>query len=183
MAYYGPQRSDENPNFDQFQTPPYLSGIANKIRQDLNKIARMYNGRKVRLFQVDESSTRCPECTDLLTGKVLNSNCSFCNGTGYLTGYIRVPGDFYIYGDILPVAIQETQFGNVEQSINQVSFSVIYGPMLEQGDLIVMLEVNDVYKLERSNPSITAMKGEVITQTATCSLITKGRAEYKVISW
>lgn len=183
MAYYGPSRPDENPNFSQFQTPPYLSGIANKIRKDLNKMARMYNGRMVRLFQVDESDARCIECTDLLTGKVISSNCSVCSGTGYVTGYTQVPGDFFTYGDIAPVTTQETASGNVERSANQVSFSVIYGPLLEQDDLIALVDTKDVYKLERSNPNITAMKGEVITQTATCSLLTKGRAEYKVISW
>lgn len=183
VDYYGPGRPDEDPNFDQFTTPSYLTGYAAKIRKDLKKMARMYNGRRIRIFQVHESNTRCPDCTDALTGQVVDSDCATCGGTGYSTGYERVPGDFFTYGKIPPVSTQETRQGNVERAAGQVNFSVIDAPMLEQDDLIVAVDTKDVYKLVRMDPDITAMGGEVITQTANCSLLTRGRPEYRVIDW
>lgn len=46
-----------------------------------------YVGTDVVFLKRKRAGTRCPECTEPLTGDVLNSNCETCRGTGLVAGY------------------------------------------------------------------------------------------------
>ena len=181
MAYFGPTIPHDAPDHDKFTTPKYLVGYANKVRADLKKLARLYNGIKVRIFTLDESSTPCTNCIDSFTGQVLISDCPVCFGTGKLAKYTSI-GDFDVVTQINPKIKSSSELGDSEVS-QQNSFEIIDVPLLEDQDLLVTLDTKRVYKIIDMEPSVVAVGGEIIAQFVSCNAISKGSPEYQVITW
>ena len=48
---FGPPRPKVTTDYTSFSTPDYLTGYARKILRDLVKVARMYNGRLLKLYR------------------------------------------------------------------------------------------------------------------------------------
>jgi len=181
--YYGPENPDSTGPYSDFVTHSYLTGHANKIRLDLERIFRLYSGKLVKLFSLQTSSDRCPECTDQVTGQVLLTNCLVCNGSGYTDSY-KDMGDYWALADI-GAALKLT--GDLGSSHNtrtgKDQFVLVGAPPLSDKDLLAFVHTKDMYKVVDSEPQIVALSGEIITQVVGLSYLTVGSSEYKYITW
>ena len=158
----------------------YMAGFTKKARADLLRIARIYNGIKVRVFTLDETGTPCPDCIDTFTGQVVNQGCTTCNGTGYLAGYTEHDQTFAI-AQLSPKVKTNTAMGDLEGNGRRDSFYLVGGPLLQDQDLIVAVDTGRVYKIVDQEPSISAIGGDVILQLISCAPLSKGAPEYRVL--
>jgi hypothetical protein len=179
---YGPERPEKQEDYTAFRVERYIQGHANKIIHDLEKSARMYNGKLVRIFR-PTASTRCPQCTDSITGARVLSNCSVCNGTGMQEGYSQLCEKWALI-DVIPKYNLTTGLGNSDSpGGSKTPIVLIDTPILKDRDLIVTYYSKDVYKIVDVEPGIVAFQGIVITQVSQCNLISPGSKEYSVITW
>ena len=194
---YGPPRPEKAENYSDFRTEYYVRGHARKILHDLEKLARLYNGKKVRIYQVLPSA-RCELCTDSITGAVVIPNCTACNGTGQQSGYTlhtqlkpsNIPGhpeeinEFWAHIEVIPIFNVTSELGNADTRGGTKTPVMIIGlPLLKDGDLVATVNTKDVYKIVNIEPQIVAVQGTVIAQLTQCNLISRGSAEYRVIDW
>ncbi len=179
---YGPKRTgDVTLPYTSFPTKPYVLGHANKIAHDLEKIARLYSGHKIRIFDAG-SGERCQKCTDDITGEIVIANCPVCKGTGVSPR--RYVGSYWSFIDFNPEYKIATEFGNTENpGSNRETFVVINAPLLHDQWLIVTDATKKVHKIIDVMPQIVALQGRVITQIAVCSKISFGEPEYSVVNW
>lgn len=168
-------------NYTDFRTPRYLTGPANKIIHDFEKVARLYNGKKVHVFRPSEDTERCPDCTDLITGEQIYKNCDKCGGSGYVEGYDKI-SEQWAYLDIAQEHRVATGVGTTDNPGGIRHQLVFIGePLLKDQDLIVTEDTKIVYKLIEVAPQIVAMAGSVITQMGQVSKITPGQKEYDIV--
>lgn len=177
----GPERPEPQTDFTDFRQPDYLSGYANKIIHDLEKVARVVDGRYTKIFTLGKES-RCPDCTDSITGARVFTNCSTCDGTGYTQGYISY-GFYWVRVDFNPVEKISSAQGNIENRGGRDQLQVIAAPLLEDKDLVVFYNTKEVYKVVDRLAQVGAMNGFVILQTIGCLRLSEGSPEYLVIDW
>lgn len=183
MLRYGPERPFEDHDYANFRKPQYLRGFSKKIKHDLTRVARLYNGHRVRIFSPHKQGERCPECTNLITGERLVSNCPVCQGTGFKNGWLPL-GRFWCFVDFGPRYDMATEYGNMDtQPGGKDAITVVGAPELHDQDLIIFEETRDVYKIYNVEPHIVAMLGDIVTQICQASPISYGQAEYKLIDW
>lgn len=179
---YGPPRPEPlEQDYTNFRTPTYLRGHANKIIHDLKKVARLYNGRLVRIFN-NGTYEPCLTCTDTITGTIVLKNCPVCGGTG--TTPRQFVGEYWNLVDLAPKYRVPTEFGNTENPGGiKDTFTVLGAPLLRDQWLIVTVDTKEVFEINDVMPQIVAMQGIVVTQVASCSRMPKGSVEYNVITW
>lgn len=181
--YYGPENPQEPKDYSEFRTPNYLTGHAHKIRVDLERVFRLYSGKLVRIMKLETASERCPECTDTLTGQVLLTNCSVCNGSGYVGTYSNA-GDYWSLANIGAALKLTGETGNSHNiRTGKDQFIFVGAPSLADKDLVIFKDTKDVYKVVDAEPYIVALSGEIITQVADLSYLTIGSNEYDYIDW
>ena len=179
---YGPSRPEPDVGYKKFTNYKYLHGYSQKIIRDLAKVARMYNGREIKLYK-EAGGDRCPVCTNLATGERILSNCKVCGGTGYTNKWAYV-GNFYAYVDFGPVYAVGTPMGNTENPNGTRENIVIVGaPLVKDQGLVIFVESKEVYKVYDAEPHLVAMRGDVVTQIAGSTRLTPGAPEYKLIDW
>jgi DnaJ-class molecular chaperone len=178
----GPIPPHDSPDFDLINTPHYLTGYAAKIKADIKRVVDLYNGVAVKVFTLDESGTRCPDCVDTFTGQVMYSNCATCGGTGFVLGYTYIC-ETKAMVQFSPKIKTDTEMGSSEGSGRRDTFILVDVPLLEDQDLVVTVDTRRVYKIVDSEPHIVAVGGEIIYQMASCAPLSKGAPEYGVVSW
>ena len=179
---YGPPRPfPTQSDYTNIRTPSYMRGHANKIIYDLKKVARMYNGRLVRIYD-NGTGERCTTCTDDITGEIVLANCPVCHGTG--TSPRNYIGEFWNLIDFGPKYDAATEFGNTENPGGaKDSITVLGAPLLRDQWIIVIVDTKEVFKIIDVHPQLVAMQGIVVTQIASCSKISEGSPEYSVVTW
>ena len=183
MLQYGPVRPYEDHDYSNFRTPLYLKGYAKKITLDLMRTAKMYNGRRVRIYSPNKQGERCPICTNLITGERMLSNCKVCRGTGYKDAWSYV-GRFWSLVDFGPRYDMSSEYGNVENMQgDKDAITVIGAPELHDQDLIIIEETKDIFKIYNVEPHIVAMQGTIITQICQAAPLAYGQPEYDLITW
>lgn len=179
---YGPSRPDHPYGHQDFTTPSYLSGYANKIIYDLEKKVRMYDGHLAKIFRPSQSD-RCPTCTDTITGAIVLSSCPTCDGSGTVNGFEEI-AEQWVLINFGPKKDLETEFGNTENmNAGTDQFIIVGATMLKDQDLLITVDVKEVYKINQVEPQLVAMKGIIITQVAGCTYLTPGSLEYNLIDW
>ena len=184
MLDYGPTRPPElsEVGYGSFKNKAYLKKYAHKILRDLIRMARMYNGHEVRIFDVDKHE-RCPKCTNTATGERLITNCPVCHGTGYKDSW-KCLGDFWTYMDFGPQYVMATPYGNTENpNGNKTGIIILGAPLLKDQTVIIFKENKEAYKIYDVMPHIVAMRGDVIAQIAQSTRLTPGSEEYKLVDW
>lgn len=165
------------------RTHSYLTGYANKVALDLEKMFRLYTGVYVRLFNLERTGTRCTVCTDAFTGAVLQTNCETCRGTGFETNYVSL-GDFWSWVYIPPYINATDELGNTDnEGAKKTSFVLVKAPLLQDSSLIATIDTKYLYEIIDDQPEITAVNGIVIMQTVPASRITPGSSLYNLIDW
>lgn len=179
---YGPHRPPKDEDYSDYRAEHYIQGPALKIIHDMEKMARMYNGRWVRIFRKAQSE-RCPACTDMITGAIAVVNCNACGGSGKKEGFAHLI-DAWIHIDVARKHNVTSQFGNSDSPGGaDTPVVIINAPLLKDQDLIVTLNTKDVYKIVNVEPQIVAMQGIVVTQLAQCFRISHGSIEYRLTEW
>jgi len=181
---YGPSRPEPDNGFDKFQGRDYLSKYPKKMRRDFERWLRLFTGKHVKVFSLDTTSNRCPDCVNDFTGACTNSNCPTCNGTGYVNAYVEI-ADTYSLVNIGPAMDIATPFGNMENTRSGKDTAVFIGDIpIKDRDLVALVDTKDLYKIVDVEPQIVAMDNEVVTQIAEIAYLTPGSNEYKfVITW
>ena len=179
---YGPVFPGPMPDYLDHRIVVKPGMTARKIRRDLEKVARLYDGVLMRLFSIEKDGGRCPDCTNSLTGETMVSTCDTCGGTGFLTGYVMV-GDYWTKSVFNPRVIQPSDSGNTDNPGIRDQIVIIGAPLIVAEDLLITYRTKEVFKIVDQEPQIVAAGGEVVTQVANCSRLTPGRREYNLIDW
>ncbi len=183
LLKYGPKRPEKPEDHTNFRVYPYLRGYAEKMLKDLNTVTRLYDGRHIKIFKWGRSTDeRCPVCVDQVTGAVLVTNCSQCYGSGFNQKY-TYGGDYWARVDFSPKLNVSSELGNYDRAGHRDVFYVLGAPILKDQDLIIPVDVKEVYKVVDQEGQIVAMQGVVISQVVNCLLVSPGSAEYKLIDW
>lgn len=105
------------------------------MRREVLAASRMA-GVPIKVLLKANWGERCHKCTDPITGRVRNSNCPECIGTGFSRPY---HGPYELWATFTPDSqhqVQETQqTGNVEQKVFQAR--VIGNPVLKHNDIVI----------------------------------------------
>ena len=179
---YGPERPPGLiKEYDAYKAQPYLLGYAKKIKENLLRSFKLYNGKCLSLYKVDKTGERCPECTDLFTGAKVLSNCEMCGGTGYLTKYTKI-GKYWGLMNFNQKVVSTSELGNQEHIATQKDTLVIIDPpLLHDQDLVVFEQIKNIYKIYDLEPQICGLAGEVISQTVQITQLSAGSREYETI--
>lgn len=147
-----------------------------KILRDESVAFRNLNGVPIAVLKVRRWGQTCRECWDATLNEATHEHCTFCFGTGYERGYWN---PIYIRGrkSAAPVQTQMTAHG--ESDTKRVTFTVLDYPHIEKEDLLIDLRRNDRYIVEMVTP--TELKGVVVHQSVTASLIARDAVEYKLL--
>ena len=180
---YGPPRPDPQISFHQHRTQPYLLGRAHKIRLDLEKWFRMYQGKPVKIYRKDKAAGRCTTCTDAITGMRLLADCPECHGTGYTSGYVLAE-ECWAMAEVEARLAQTSELGNTETtSAGKDTFLFTSERELEDTDLVIFVDTREIYKVVDREPKMVAMGGTVVMQAAALNYLAPGSLEYNVVDW
>lgn len=181
MPYSYNGGAEEHPyNYEDFSTPTYLTGYASKIIHDLEKVARLYNGKKVALYR-SSGEDRCPDCTDSITGQKVFSGCKTCNGSGTLLGYTKL-SEQWCYLDLTSEYNVESETGSTDNPGGVRQQLIFIGPpQLRHGDLFVTQDTKNIFKIIVVEPQLVAMAGSIVSQMTQVSKLTPGQIENELI--
>ena len=180
---YGPPRPPKPEDHTDYRTPSYIKGSARKILYDLVRVAKLYDGKPVRIFKTGTSQDeRCPVCTDKFTGASLIKNCRTCLGSGFTKQYSNV-GDYWVRVDFSPKLNVTSELGNYDRQGHRDAFYVLGAPILKDQDLLITHDTKEVYKVVDVEGQIVAMQGIIISQVVNCLLVSTGSIEYELIDW
>jgi hypothetical protein len=92
-------------------------------------------GTNCTLYKKRNFGSRCRECTDSRTRRIVISNCPHCQGTGKTLGYYDPIDDVWMKIEPHPKEIQLANVGKIEPSDTQIFFTNF--PVAYPGDIIV----------------------------------------------
>lgn len=146
-----------------------------KILRDEATAFRRLNGVPIGVLKRRQWGTMCRECWSSVLNEVMREHCPFCYGTGFEAGYWN---PVYIRGrkSAAPVQTQVTAHG--DSDVKHVIFTVLDYPHLDKDDILVDLRRNDRYSVLMVTP--TELKGVIVHQNVTASLLARSSVEYKV---
>jgi hypothetical protein len=166
--------AQSDPHGIEPELPPVQRGLRRKLRYEETTIWRAYSGVKVALVKRRHWGERCTDCWDALTNEVLKEHCTTCYGTSFVDGYWD---PVIVYGRVHPpnnVTAQPTQRDTNESS--QHLITVLDVPLLQDGDLIIEIDMNQRHLVRRKTQ--TELKRKSVHQQLTTSLIDRGSIEY-----
>lgn len=162
----------------RFSTPIHLHRFANKILLDMEKRARVYQGKSMRMLRPD-GEDRCTNCTNDITGAIVLHDCPICYGTGKLNSYKEL-GAYLIFLDVMAHELFPTEMGSVTG--NKGDYFVLVGaPEALQNDLLIMVDTKDVYRVQDQEPMFIAMQGHVVAQIINPKRLAYGAIEYRLV--
>ena len=179
MAYeylYGPSRGSADSGQTGRRTPAHLHGYALKILGDFERQARLYDGVRITLIRAGDS-TRCPVCTDEITGAKLFSSCVECGGSGKLTAW-TLEGSFWARLQVQP-GVKTTSEAGLHDAAGNRDMLILYGaPEILPDDLLRDEELNMLYKVVEAGPDLIMMRGVVLSQVVQAHRLSSGAFEY-----
>lgn len=146
-----------------------------KILHDEAIVLQKFSGRRVAILKRRHVGERCPRCYDPNTGNTTRSHCRDCMGTGFLEPYYK---PFITYAARLPVYKEVDEIGDLsgtERDNNK--YQIMDYPTVMPQDLIVDLEVNDRYKIDRVEQ--TEMRRHPVHQELIITKLARTSIEYK----
>lgn len=146
-----------------------------KMLYDEEIVLRKYSGRKLAILKRRHWGPRCTKCYDPNTRSVTKSKCPECFGTSFQNPYYE---PFITYGARLP-NFQEVDelthdHGN---EVDYTKYQVLDYPTVDAQDMIIELEANERYKVDRVEP--TEIRREVVHQELVCTQLARSDIEYK----
>lgn len=156
------------------ELPPVQRGLRRKLRYEETVLWRAYNGVRLALLKRRHWGERCSDCWDATTNSITKEHCETCYGTSFVGGYWD---PVLVYGRIHPphnITAQTTQRDKNESS--QHLITVLDVPLLQDGDLIVEIDMNQRHVVRRKTQ--TELKRKSVHQQLTTALIERGGIEY-----
>lgn len=132
-------------------------------------------GMPAFIYKKKKEGLRCPECWDPILKKVTKSNCSTCNGTGFVGGYYK-PIEAWM-GFNVDIKIAQIADWGVKQ-IDQTDVEFTDYPELSIGDIILDLKDFKYWKI--ANVRFSVKGGAIMTQVARVSAINRSDIEYSL---
>ncbi len=123
----------------------YLQEIMRKEALQMQNMS----GVQVMIWQKMHSGKQCTECTDPITGEVLDSNCLACLGTRFITGF------FGPYCTLATFSTTQTnkkheQNGHGVEDERFYSVRMVGFPLVVKDDLIVDVKSQRVYTVHET---------------------------------
>jgi hypothetical protein len=120
--------------------------------------------------------TRCSECWDSVTGRRMRSDCSTCDGSGYLAGNSQaIPIKMsFSKEEPLPQRTQTAKIMTLQMSAWTSNF-----PLIKAGDLIVRTYDRRVFEVLQWQP--TRRRSFVIRQNITLRMAERGSVADKLV--
>ena len=169
---------DITESVSRFATPVHLHRFANKILLDMEKRARVYQGKAMRMLRPD-GEERCTLCTNEITGAIVLHDCPVCIGTGKLNAYKEL-GEYLIFLDVVARELIPSEMGNIAGGKGDY-FVLVGAPEVKYDDLFIMSGSNDVYRAQEQEPAYVAMQGHVVAQIITPKRLSPGAIEYRLV--
>jgi hypothetical protein len=146
-----------------------------KILYDEEIVLRKFSGRKMAILKRRHIGDRCDVCFDPNTKSVTKSHCSVCKGTGFKEPYYT---PFTTYGARLPVVKEVEEQSDSGSETDYTKMQFLDYPTIHPQDLIIDLEVNDRYKVNKIEP--TEMKRHTVHQEVIMTKLARTSAEYSI---
>ena len=150
--------------------------IWKKILKDEDILLRKGSGREVYMLKRRHWGTRCTECYDTKTGKLLKKHCEICYGTTFSGGYFA---PIRMWASLKPSS-PGTDFTS-ETSTPEVDTCSMWMPpipRLRKGDIIVETEINRRWEVTAEQP--TELLRNPMHQDITLSRLPVGHITYKL---
>ena len=144
-----------------------------KILRDEATAFRRLNGVPIAVLKRKHWGTLCRQCYDHVTHEATLEHCRICYGTGYEGGYWT---PVYIRGRRTPGPVQTQVTAHGESDTKNVNFIILDYPHIAHKDILIDLRRNDRYIVEMV--TTTELKGVVVHQTASASLLSRSSVEY-----
>jgi hypothetical protein len=151
-------------------------GVKRRLIYDLSVSYRAVNGIPLAVLKRKRWGQRCAQCWDEVTKEVTREHCPVCFATSFVGGYWA---PVYIRGRKEAAAVQTRLEAHGEVDVKYTDFTVLDYPGIEYKDIIVDLDRNDRYEVQRVAP------GEINTvrvhQECATSLLGRNSVEYSVL--
>lgn len=138
----GDRVSTSNPSTLEYNVK---DGVAHKIIYEARKALLAMKNPPVHFLLKKRSGARCPECWNPVTKRIRYSNCSACNGTGFLTGY-HIPIQAKVSQDISQLAMNSGELDGDKVSLSPIRAWTTNYPLLTPEDVMVDV-LNRRYKV------------------------------------
>ena len=159
------------------QLPPVQAGLRRRLLYDESVVLRAYTGASLVLIKKRHWGTRCPVCYDSLTRAVTRESCPTCYGTSFVDGYwspVRT------WGRIYPPQVVDTRTApqqKIDHEAHRIQLLDI--PLLQDDDLVVDLDTNDRFVVERIK--LTELRRKPVHQEVDCALLARSAVEYTIL--
>lgn len=141
-----PAKSFESaPSSSELGLPRNRFLIRRKMIRDAAVMLKKGNGIQLQVIKKKHWGTRCPDCYEPKTGRLLLKNCETCFGTSFSGGYFT---PISTLGIIRPTAVGTD--GTADGSIPEVSTTnamLQAHPIIKRGDIVVEVEVNNRWEV------------------------------------
>lgn len=136
---------------------------------------RYVSGVPAMIFKRRKDGAYCPECWDEILKRVTKSSCQTCYGTGKLAGFYP-PYEAWMNFEPDPKMAQVAEWG--QRQISQTDVQFTNYPLLTDGDIIVELKPNKIWKV--SNVRYPEKNRTIMLQIARLDAVNPTDIEYKV---
>ena len=145
-----------------------------EIIRRLDDLLEWRTGTPVFFFSEITQGTRCPECWDMATGRLLRADCPRCKGTGKIGGFAP---PVLIWADLSPDAkvVQHGGWGETQPS--QCDILLGNFPIIKSRDIIIESRERNVWSI---GEMIRVVKPErvIIQQMARVDKVNRSDIEY-----
>lgn len=170
------EQTDVDVSYRHFNNKEYdkqLRLLRNKLISDFSIALKKLYGISAVLLKRKHWGHRCGNCYDPIANKQIKSHCSQCYDTTWTGGYTPIG---ILVHEQRPMPIQEGKdiTGTVE--VKQTSFTTLYFPKINYGDIIVLKYNNTRYHVKSTNE--TYIRTIPIHQTVIVDLIPQEHIVY-----
>jgi hypothetical protein len=146
-----------------------------KMLYDEEIVLKKFSGRKLAILKRRHIGDRCDHCWDPNTMTVTSSNCRYCYSTGFKDPYYD---PFITYGARLPEQKEVDEIGHDHgNEVDYTKYQILDYPTVTPQDLVVDLESNDRYKVDRIEQ--TEIRRFTVHQELVTTKLSRTSVEYK----
>lgn len=157
--------------------PPVQAGLRRRLLYDEKVVLRSHTGVSLVLLKRKRWGERCPECYDSVTRAVVRESCPVCYGTSFVGGYwtgVRTWGRIYPPESVDKRTAPQQK---IESQIHRIQ--LLEMPLLQDDDLVVELDTNDRFIVEKSK--LTEIRRKPVHQEVDCSILARSAVEYTIL--
>ena len=152
---------------NRFQYDKQRKLVRNSLMQNFKVLLEKMVGIEAILLKRKHWGNRCGYCFDPVANKQVKSHCTHCYDTTWIGGYW--PMGILVYErSSMPIQVGKETAGTVE--VRQNSYSTLYFPQINYGDIMIIKYNNTRYFIKTS-PNVTNRRTIPVHQTFIVDLI------------